>query len=95
MPQSHKSRHTHLLFTDIFVDIIDNYGDIGWVEELIRASATKMRFRIVTTTPELVSAFLLRNTIDEGLYRICPENEYISLGASPIVILSFHKKIKP
>lgn len=90
----HEHRHTHLLFIDIFVDIIDNYGDIGWVEELIRASYMKMRYRIVTSTPELVSAFLVRNALDEKLYRICPENEYTPLGASPIVILSFHKKVE-
>ncbi len=95
MPYPHEHRHACILFIDIFVDIIDNYGDIGWVEELMRASYTKIRYRIVTSTPELVSAFLLRNTVDEKLYRICPQKEYIPLGASPVVILSFHKKINP
>ena len=33
---------------DIFSDIVDNYGDMGWVLELLVMSRLNVHFRIVT-----------------------------------------------
>lgn len=76
---------------DLFVDIIDNFGDMGFLMEFLGYFANKFpdsyEFFIVTNAPQKLSDFLARNEISL-IYSVVSSSDFHP--RSPFAISFFH-----
>ena len=78
---------------DIFVDIIDNFGDMWWVLEFLMMSRLPLSFRIVTDEPMKMRGFLMRSGCELPLYKIIGRWSYRYAWSSDLIILGLHTKV--
>ena len=75
---------------DIFADVIDNYGDMGWVLEFLLMSSLTTSFTIVTDNPNAMGAFLEKSGSSLPIYRVQAKDSYNYTTSSPLIVLGLH-----
>lgn len=78
---------------DIFIDIIDNYGDMWWVLEFLCMSRLPFFWRIVTDQPSKIEAFMSQSGMTLPPYEIYDKKNYDFLTASHLIILGLHASL--
>ena len=78
---------------DIFADIVDNYGDMGWVIEFLMMSRLSVHFRVVTDAPLKMGDFMKRSGSHLPPYEVIDKNTYDHSGTAKVVILGLHAKV--
>ncbi len=78
---------------DIFIDIIDHYGDMWWVLEFLLMNRLSLFWRIVTDDPSKMEAFITQSGSELPPYEIQEKKDYDPHTASPLIILWLHAHI--
>ncbi len=78
---------------DIFVDIVDNYGDMGWVVECILMSGLDVKWRIISDAPWKLRDFFEKSAPSLSRCEIIEKKYYNYDGSSSIIVLSLHAKV--
>ena len=78
---------------DIFADIVDNYGDMGWVLELLVMSRLSVHFRIVTDAPLKMGDFMKKSRSHLPSYEVIDKHTYDHSDTAKVVILGLHAKV--
>ncbi len=79
---------------DIFIDIVDNYGDMGWVLECLLMSWFPLFWRIVTDNPLQLETFFSQSWCTLPSYKIYEKSEYDYVTSSKLIILGLHADIE-
>lgn len=79
---------------DIFVDVVDNYGDMGWIAECILLSGLDFEWRIISDAPQIVHAFFQKSLPKLSHPKIIEKSLYEYDNSAPIIILSLHAKVE-
>ncbi len=88
---------TEKISIDILVNIIDNFGDMGFALELLIAlearTKGKYNFRIFTNNTSLLELFFLRNTHLLWNYQILEDTSFLQKNPAEIIFSLFHREI--
>ncbi len=78
---------------DIFIEVIDNYGDMGWILECMIMSGLDTHWNIVTNDREKMQIFLERSDYKVDNYFLIPKKEYDPKSASKFLFLPLHTEV--
>ena len=78
---------------DIFIDIIDNYGDMGWILEFLMMNRLPIFWNIVTNAPVKMESFLEKSGCSLPPFIIIEKEKYDLKKCSNLVILWLHTNI--
>ncbi len=78
---------------DIFLDIIDNYGDMWWVLECMLMSGIDVEWRIVTDAPLKIRVFLEKSGCEWLSYELIEKSHYDYQASSKVIFLTLHAQV--
>lgn len=91
--QKQETQNPPRISIDIFIEIIDNYGDMGWILECMIMSGLDIHWNIVTNDREKMRIFLEKSDYKSDNYSLIQKEEYDPKLASKVLFLPLHTEV--